>query len=223
MFRILLVEDDKELNHTVCTFLNQNGYDATGCFGADEAYDAMYSKVFDLIISDIMMPGTDGFEFAQTVRSLNENIPILFMTARDDFTSKQRGFRIGIDDYMVKPVDLDELILRIGALLRRAKIASSRRLTVGALTLDSEEHTAYLNDEEIPLTAREFNLLYKLLSYPKKTFTRFQLMDEFWDAESGSGPRTVDVYMTKLRSKLAECKDFEIVTVHGLGYKAVLK
>lgn len=223
MFRILLVEDDKELNHTVCTFLNQNGYDATGCFGADEAYDAMYSKVFDIIISDIMMPGTDGFEFAQTVRSLNENIPILFMTARDDFTSKQRGFRIGIDDYMVKPVDLDELILRIGALLRRAKIASSRRLTVGALTLDAEERTAYLNDEEILLTAREFNLLYKLLSYPKKTFTRFQLMDEFWDAESGSGPRTVDVYMTKLRSKLAECKDFEIVTVHGLGYKAVLK
>lgn len=223
MFKILLVEDDRELNHTVCSFLNQHGYEVTGCLDANSAYDAMYKTVFDLIISDIMLPQIDGFEFAKTVRDLNENIPILFMTARDDFTSKQRGFRIGIDDYMVKPVDLDELFLRVGALLRRAKIASSRKLTVGDLTLDAEEHTAYLKDEEITLTAREFNILYKLLSYPKKTFTRFQLMDEFWDADSGSGPRTVDVYMTKLRNKLSECADFEIVTVHGLGYKAVIK
>lgn len=223
MFKILIVEDDRELNRTVCSFLNQNGYEVTGCLGANAAYDAMYDTVFDLIISDIMMPGADGFEFAKTVRGLNENIPILFMTARDDFSSKQRGFRIGIDDYMVKPIDLDELLLRIGALLRRAKIASSRRLTVGSLTLDSEEHTAYLNNEEITLTAREFNILYKLLSYPKKTFTRFQLINELWDADTASGPRTVDVYITKLRNKLAECKDFEIVTVHGLGYKAVPK
>lgn len=223
MFKILLVEDDKELNRTVCSFLSQNGYDVTGCLSADEAYDAMYETVFDIIISDIMMPDADGFKFAETVRGLNENIPIIFMTARDDFTSKQRGFRIGIDDYMVKPIDLDELFLRIGAVLRRAKIASSRKLTAGGLTLDAEEHTAYLHDEEIPLTAREFNILYKLLSYPKKTFTRFQLMDEFWDADTASGPRTVDVYMTKLRNKLSACEDFEIVTVHGLGYKAVLK
>lgn len=223
MFKILLVEDDKELNHTVCSFLNQRGYEVTGCLNANSAYDAMYETVFDLIISDIMMPEIDGFEFAKTVRELNENIPILFMTARDDFSSKQRGFRIGIDDYMVKPVDLDELFLRVGALLRRAKIASSRKLTVGNLTLDAEEHTAYLKDEEIILTTREFNILYKMLSYPKKTFTRFQLMDEFWDADSGSGPRTVDVYMTKLRNKFSGCEDFEIVTVHGLGYKAVIK
>lgn len=223
MFKILLVEDDKELNRTVRSFLNQRGYEVTGCLDANGAYDAMYETVFDLIISDIMMPETDGFEFAETVRGLNENIPILFMTARDDFTSKQRGFRIGIDDYMVKPVDLEELFLRVGALLRRAKIASSKKLTVGDLTLDAEEHTAYLNGAEISLTTREFNILYKLLSYPKKTFTRFQLMDEFWDADSGSGPRTVDVYMTKLRNKLSECEDFEIVTVHGLGYKAVIK
>ncbi|MGN0621331.1 MAG: response regulator transcription factor [Porcipelethomonas sp.] len=223
MFQILVVEDDRDLNRTVCTFLNQNGYQATGCLNADDAYDAMYEKMFDLIISDIMMPGTDGFEFAKTVRSLNEEIPILFMTARDDFASKQRGYRVGIDDYMVKPIDLDELLLRIGALLRRAKIASSRQLTVGSFTMDADEHTAYLNDEEIPMTIREFNLLYKLLSYPKKTFTRTQLMDEFWDADTASGPRTVDVYMTKLRGKLAGCNDFEIVTVHGLGYKAVVK
>ncbi len=223
MFQILIVEDDADLNYTVCAFLNQSGYKATGCQSAEDAYDMMYSKVFDIIISDIMMQGTDGFEFAENVRRINEDIPILFMTARDDIASKQRGFRIGIDDYMVKPIDLDELFLRIGALLRRAKIASSRRLEVENLVLDADEHTAYLDGEEISLTLREFNLLYKLLSYPKKTFTRTQLMDEFWDADTASGTRTVDVYMTKLRGKLAACKAFEIVTVHGLGYKAVLK
>ena len=223
MFQILVVEDDRELNRSVCSFLNQNGYQATGCLGANEAYDAMYETVFELIISDIMMPEIDGFEFAKTVRSLNEDIPILFMTARDDFAAKQRGYRVGIDDYMVKPIDLEELFLRIGALLRRAKIASSHTLTVGSFSMDMDEHTACLNGEEISLTAREFSLLYKLLSYPKKTFTRTQLMDEFWDADTASGPRTVDVYMAKLRSKLAGCDDFEIVTVHGLGYKAVIK
>lgn len=224
MFQVLVVEDDQELNRTVCAYLNQNGYQALGCLDANEAYDAMYGgALFDLIISDIMMPGVDGFAFAKTVRELNQEIPILFMTARDDFASKQRGFQAGIDDYMVKPIDLDELLLRMEALLRRARIASSKKLTVGGLTLDAEEHTAYLNGEEIPLTVREFNLIYKLLSYPKKTFTRSQLMDEFWDSASTSGPRTVDVYMVKLREKFADCADFEIVTVHGLGYKAVLK
>ena len=224
MFKLLVVEDDREFNKTVCSYLNQNGYEAVGCLRANEAYDAMYGgTLFDLIVSDIMMPEIDGFEFARTVRELNKEIPILFMTARDDFASKQRGFKMGIDDYMVKPIDLDELLLRVEALLRRAKIATSKKLTVGSLTLDAEEHTAYFHDEEIPLTVREFNLIYKLLSYPKKTFTRSQLMDEFWEGDSSSGPRTVDVYITKLRSKFAECHDFEIVTVHGLGYKAVLK
>lgn len=223
MFKILITEDNKELNHAICAYLNQNGYQAIGCLNAMEAYDTMYGNLFDLIISDIMMPEVDGFEFAETVRGLNQEIPILFITARDDFASKQRGFRAGIDDYMVKPVDLDELLLRIGALLRRAKIASSKRLEIGNLILDAEEHTAYLKEEEIPLTVREFNLLYKLLAHPKKTFTRFQLMDEFWDSETSSSPRTVDVYMTKLRDKFSKCSEFEIVTVHGLGYKAVLK
>jgi len=222
MFKLLVVEDDRELNKAVCSYLNQNGYKAEGCLSANEAYDAMYGgTLFDLIISDIMMPEVDGFEFAKTVREIDQEIPILFMTARDDFASKQRGFKAGIDDYMVKPIDLDELLLRIEALLRRAKIATSKKLIVGNLTLDAEEHTAYLNDEEVPLTVREFNLIYKLLSYPKKTFTRSQLMDEFWDRSSSSGPRTVDVYMTKLRDKFSACNDFEIVTVHGLGYKAV--
>ena len=223
MFQILVVEDDKDLNRAVCAFLNSSGYQATGCLDANDAYDAMYGTMFDLIVSDIMMPGIDGFEFAKTVRSLNENIPILFMTARDDFASKQRGYRIGADDYMVKPIDLDELFLRIGALLRRAKIATSRKLEVGSFTMDADEHIAMLGDEEISLTNREFNILYKLLSYPKKTFTRQQLMDEFWDADTETAPRAVDVYMTKLRSKLGSCEDFEIKTVHGLGYKAVIK
>ena len=223
MFKILVVEDDKDLNRTVCAFLNASGYQATGCLNANEAYDAMYANLFDLIVSDIMMPDIDGFEFAKNVRSLNQEIPILFMTARDDIASKQRGFRIGVDDYMVKPIDLDELFLRIGALLRRAKIAASRKLEVGSFQMDADEHTAYLGDEEIVLTNREFSILYKLLSYPKKTFTRQQLMDEFWDADTETAPRAVDVYMTKLRSKLVECEDFEIKTVHGLGYKVVLK
>ncbi len=224
MFKILVVEDDRELNRTVCAYLRQNGYDTLACLSANEAYDAMYGGiVFDMIISDIMMPNIDGFEFAKTVRELNEEIPILFMTARDDFAAKQRGFCVGIDDYMVKPIDLDELLLRIGALLRRAKIAASKQLTVGTLVLNAEEHSAYFGDEEIPLTVREFNLLYKLLSYPKKTFTRSQLMDEFWENDTASGPRTVDVYITKLRDKFSDCKEFEIVTVHGLGYKAVIR
>jgi len=223
MFKILVVEDDKELNKTVCSFLNHSGYEATGCLNAMEAYDALETGLFDLIVSDIMMPGIDGFELAKSVRELNEEIPILFMTARDDMAAKQRGFRIGVDDYMVKPIDLDELFLRIGALLRRAKIAANRKLEVGSFAMDADEHTAYLNGEEIALTNREFSILFKLLSYPKKTFTRTQLMDEFWDADTETAPRAVDVYMTKLRQKLSGCEDFEIVTVHGLGYKVVLR
>ena len=223
MFKILVIEDDRDLNRSVCSFLNHNGYEATGCLGATDAYDEMYKHTFDLIISDIMMPGIDGFEFVKTVRALNRDIPILFMSARDDFAAKQRGFSVGIDDYMIKPIDLAELLLRIGALLRRAGIAASHRLEVGSFVMDVDERSAVLKGEEIPLTTREFDLLYKLLSYPKKTFTRTQLMDEFWDVDTQTGTRTVDVYMTKLRAKLSECDSFEIQTVHGLGYKAVIK
>ena len=210
MFKILVVEDDKDLNQTVCAYLNKNGYEAMGCLSANDAYNEMYGNLFDMIISDIMMPQIDGYEFAKTVREMNQDIPILFMTAREDFESKRKGFGVGVDDYMVKPIDLDELALRIEALLRRAKIATNRKLSIGNLVLDVEEHSAYVGEEEIPLTVREFNILYKLLSYPKKTFTRSQLMDEFWDVESASGPRVVDVYMTKLRDKFKECNDFEI-------------
>lgn len=223
MFKILVIEDDKELNKTVCLYLNQRGYEAVGVLNANDAYNEMYGNRFELIISDIMMPGIDGYEFAKTVRELDKEIPILFMTARDDFESKRKGFHAGIDDYMIKPIILEELLLHVEALLRRAKIAANRKIEIGSLCMDAEEHTAYVNGEEVPLTVREFNLLYKLLSYPKKTFTRTQLMDEFWDADSMSGSRVVDVYMTKLRDKFSKCTDFEIVTVHGLGYKAVIK
>lgn len=223
MFKVLVVEDDKDLNQTVCAHLNRNGYEAIGCLSAYDAYNEMYGNLFDVIISDIMMPQIDGYEFAATIREMNKDIPILFMTARDDFESKKKGFGVGIDDYMVKPIDLNELLLRIDALMRRARIATNHRISVGNVTLDAQEHSAYVGDEEISLTVREFNILYKLLSYPKKTFTRSQLMDEFWDVESASGPRVVDVYMTKLREKFKECDDFEIVTVHGLGYKAVIR
>lgn len=222
MIRILVLEDDAKLNQAVCTYLNDSGFSAKGCLSARAAYEELYNNLYDLIVSDIMMPEVDGFEFAETVRRVNRNIPILFMSARDDLPSKQRGFRLGIDDYMVKPIELDELLLRIRALLRRAHIEMERRLTVGNLTLDADAVTAQVEGSEVPVTTREFNILYKLLSYPNKTFSRAQLMDEFWGVESETSLRAVDVYITKLRDKFSGCSGFEIKTVRGLGYKAVL-
>lgn len=223
MIRILVVDDDARLTQSVCTYLNDSGYEAKGCLSAEAAYDAMYSNLYDLIISDIMMPGTDGFEFAKTVRGLNKTIPILFMSARDDLPAKKKGFDLGIDDYMVKPIEFSELLMRVRALLRRANIEASRKLTVGSLRLDADALSAEIEGEEIPVTTREFNIIYKPLSYPNHTFSRSQLMDEFWGVESDTGLRAVDVYITKLRDKFSVCKDFEIKTVRGLGYKAVLK
>ena len=222
MVRILVLEDDAKLNRTVCTYLNDSGFSAKGCLSAQAAYDELYNNLYDLIVSDIMMPEVDGFEFAETVRRVNRTIPILFMSARDDLPSKQRGFQLGIDDYMVKPIELDELLLRIRALLRRAHIEMERKLTVGDLTLDADAVTTTVAGQEIPVTTREFNILYKLLSYPNKTFSRAQLMDEFWGVESETSLRAVDVYITKLRDKFSGCSGFTIKTVRGLGYKAVL-
>ena len=221
--KILVVDDDARLTRSVCTFLNDSGYDTKGCLSAQAAYDAMYSHLYDLIISDIMMPGIDGFEFAETVRGLNKSVPILFVSARDDLPAKQKGFDLGIDDYMVKPIDFSELLMRVRALLRRANIEASRKLTVGSLTLDADALTATVDGAEIPVTTREFNILYKLLSYPNHAFSRSQLMDEFWGVESDTGLRAVDVYITKLRDKFSVCPDFEIKTIRGLGYKAVVK
>lgn len=222
MIHILVLEDDAKLNQAVCTYLNDSGFSAKGCLSAHAAYDELYNHLYDLIVSDIMMPEVDGFEFAETVRQVNKTIPILFMSAKDDLPSKQKGFLLGIDDYMVKPIELDELLLRIRALLRRANIEMERKLTVGNLTLDADAVAAAVDGEDVPVTTREFNILYKLLSYPNKTFSRAQLMDEFWGVESETSLRAVDVYITKLRDKFSSCSGFEIKTVRGLGYKAVL-
>ena len=222
MIHILVVDDDKNLNQTVCTYLNDCGFETKGVLSANEAYDEMYNNLYELIISDIMMPEIDGFEFAETVRQVNKQIPILFMSAKDDLPSKRKGFLVGIDDYMVKPVELAELEMRVRALLRRSNIEMERKLIVGNLEMDADGMTATINGEEIPVTTREFNILYKLLSYPKKTFTRAQLMDEFWGLDTGTSLRAVDVYVTKLRDKFSTCDGFEIKTVRGLGYKAVL-
>lgn len=223
MNNILVVEDDEKMNSILCSHLNKNGYRAVGCVNPVEAYDLLYGSQFDMIISDIMMPQVDGFEFAEKIRETNKDIPILFMTSLDDFRSKQKGFKAGIDDYMVKPVDLDEVLLRISALLRRAKINSENVLEVGDVKLMRDEMTVYVNGEEVPVMPREFQILYKLLSYPKKIFTRSELVDEYWGLAGDTGLRTVDVYVTKLRKVFSDCKSFEIVTVHGFGYKAVLK
>ena len=222
MIHILVVDDDEKLCRAVCTYLRAAGFEAKGVTSASDAYDEMYSKLYDFIISDIMMPGIDGFEFAKTVRELNKTIPLLLMSARDDMSAKREGFQIGIDDYIVKPFELDELLLRVQALLRRAHIEQERKITVGNLTLDADAMTADAGGKEIALTTREFNIIFKLLSYPNKTFSRAQLMDEFWGMESDTSLRAVDVYITKLRDKLSGCEGFEIKTVRGLGYKAVV-
>lgn len=223
MIHILVVEDDVKLNQIVCTYLNDSGFQAKGCLSANEAYEEMYNNLYELIISDIMMPEIDGFEFARSVRQVNRTIPILFMSAKDDLPSKKKGFQLGIDDYMVKPVELDELLLRVRALLRRANIEMERKITVGNLVLDADGMSAEVDGEEVGLTTREFHLIYKLLSYPNKTFSRAQLMDEFWGVDSDISLRAVDVYVTRLRDKLSACDGFRIVTVRGLGYKVVLQ
>lgn len=223
MIHILVVEDDANLNRIVCSYLNHSGFAAKGCLNATLAYEAMYNNLFELIISDIMMPGVDGFEFAETVRQVNRTIPILFMSAKDDLSSKQKGFQLGIDDYMVKPIELDELLLRVRALLRRSNIEMERRITMGNLVMDADAMTAIVDGNEISVTTREFNILYKLLSYPNKTFSRAQLMDEFWGLDSETSLRAVDVYITKLRDKCSRCDGFQVVTVRGLGYKAVAR
>lgn len=222
MAKILIVEDDVELNKTICVYLENIGYNVKSCLNGLEALNSLENDNFNIIISDIMMPVMDGFSLLEKVRESNNNIPIIFMSARDDKFSKQLGYKLGVDDYIVKPFDIDELALKIGAILRRTNIATSNSLTIGNLTMDSIEHTAYLDGEELALTVREFDLLFKLLSYPKKTFTRSQLMEEFWDYDSSATSRTVDVYMAKLREKTNKCDAFDIVTVHGLGYKVVL-
>ena len=223
MLNILVAEDDVNLNKIVCSALVSAGYDAASCRDGAEAIEKFGERHFDMIISDIMMPAADGFALLSAVREIGSDVPVIFMTALDDMPSKQRGYRLGIDDYIVKPFDVAELILRVRAVARRAGINRSKKLELGNLVMDEDEHTAYVDGREIALTVREFDILFRLLSFPKKTFTRAMLMEDLWNYDSNATSRTVDVYMAKLREKTAACNGFEIVTVHGLGYKAVLK
>lgn len=223
MARILVVEDESDLNRIICRRLRDRGYDVTSAEDGVVALERMEESRFDMVLTDIMMPRMDGFELADSIRLTDKNIPIIFMTAKDDKASKMLGYSIGVDDYIVKPFDLDILIMKIAAMLRRARIEAERELEVGNLRINSEERSVCIDGEEISLTVREFDILFKLLSYPKKTFTRSALMEEFWDYDSSATSRTVDVYMAKLREKTSAADGFEIQTVHGLGYKLVLK
>ncbi len=223
MFNVLIVEDDEKLNHLIKTTLLKNGYSVYTARNGIEGIDVYDNNYIDLVVSDIMMPEMDGYALAKAVRERNVMTPILFVSAKDKYEDKQQGFQIGIDDYMVKPIDLNELLLRVSALLRRAQIANDRKLTLGVTVLDYDTMTVTVNGEEVVLPQKEFNILFKLLSFPNKIFTRTQLMDEFWGLYSESLERTVDVHITRLRDKFKSNTDFEIVTVRGLGYKAVKK
>lgn len=222
MQKILVVEDDEQFNAILTRTLSQAGYQTQGATSANAAYNFMYDQNFDLILSDIMMPDIDGYTFAANVRRADPAIPILFITARDDIASKEKGFNVGIDDYMIKPVQLDEVKLRVRALLRRANIGKTNQLAAGNVTLDADSRVATLNGEEVALTVREFDLLTKFLTYPNHAFSRAELINEFWDLDSDTSLRSVDVYITKLRDKFAKADGFAIKTVHGLGYKGVL-
>ncbi|MFC4771302.1 response regulator transcription factor [Enterococcus hermanniensis] len=223
MVNVLVVEDDERLNRIITTVIENDGYEVRGFLSAMEALDEMEQTKFDIIISDIMMPGMDGFSFATMIRAVDSKIPILFMSARDDSLSKEKGFRLGIDDYLVKPINPEEILWRIKAILRRANILEQEKISIGEFSMDKKSVSARYKNEEFSLTNREFNLLYKLLSYPNQAFSRAKLMDEFWGFESDSTLRSVDVYITKLRNKLVNIDEFKIKTVYGVGYKVVLQ
>lgn len=223
MFQILVVEDDKNTRRLMSAVLTRYGYEPILAGDGVEALEIMDHKHVDLIILDVMMPRMDGYEFTNTLRMAGNNIPILMVTARETQNDKKRGFIVGADDYMVKPVDEEEMILRIAALLRRSKIAGDRKLTIGKTTLCYDSFSVETEEGTLELPQKEFLLLFKLLSYPNKIYTRRQLMDEIWDMDSESDERTVDVHVSRVREHFRNNADFEVVTVRGLGYKAVLK
>lgn len=223
MLKILLVEDEKDLNEAIKKYLQNAGNLVFSTFNGLDALEIIENEKFDLVLSDIMMPLCDGFMLAKKIRKFDKDIPIIFMSARNDITSKQIGYGEGIDDYITKPFDLDELLLKINAIARRLKIGLTKDLTIGNLKMNVDEHQAYIDDNELALTVKEFDILYKMLSYPKKIFTRAKLMIDFWDYDSSATSRTVDVTLSKIREKTKNCTGFDIVTVHGLGYKVVIK
>ena len=222
MIRIIVVEDDYKLNSLIKKVLEKDSYIVDSFYNPLEALEKMTNTAYDLIISDIMMPKMDGFEFARIIREDNKEIPILFITAKEAFEDKKRSFLIGVDDYMVKPIDINELVLRVGALLKRAKINNEHKLVIGKTTLDHNSLSVIYNNEEKILPLKEFKILFKLLSYPNKIFTRTQIMNECWGMYTESLDRTIDVHITHLREKISDNTDFSIVTVRGLGYKAVI-
>ena len=223
MPNILVVEDDKALNKLICRVLERNGHAVFSACGGEEALSLLDGTYIDLVLTDIMMPGTDGYELVAAIRAADTKMPVIFITAKSGFGDKLRGFNLGADDYMVKPIDINELVLRVNAILRRSRIANERRLVIGSTVLDADSFTVSAGGSTSALPQKEFLLLFKLLSYPGRIFTRYEIMDEIWCYDSESDEKTINVHISKLRSRFEENGDFSIETVRGLGYKAVLK
>ena len=223
MVNILIVDDNEKIRKLMEIYLKREGYNILHAQNGERALNVLGINSIDLIIADIMMPEMDGYELTSSLRDANYNMPILMVTAKDTFPDKKKGFDLGADDYMTKPVDMEELVLRIKALLRRSKISSERQIIIGSIVLDYESLEFRTPDKTIILPKKEFYLLYKLLSYPKKIFTRQDLMDDIWGLESEADERTVDVHIMRLREKFCDFSEFEIATIRGLGYKGVVK
>lgn len=223
MFNILVVDDDKKINEIYCSILSCNSFNAFSAFDGEQALNIVAENKIDLVISDIMMPGIDGYDLTEQLRNDYPEMPILMISAKENYEDKKRGFMLGTDDYMVKPVNLNEMILRVNALLRRAKNVNERKITVGNTVLNFDTYTVCFDGKEIVVPQKEFLVLYKLISYPSQTFTRRQLMDEFWGYDTDSEERTVDVHINRLRERLKDCKDIKIETIRGLGYRGVKK
>ena len=221
MYRILIAEDDAELRALFTHVLMRNGYEVTGVDNGLKVLEALRSEYYDLIISDIMMPVMDGYEMVRTLREKGMTLPVMMITAKDAFDDMRMGFSSGTDDYMVKPVNVNEMVLRVGALLRRAQMINDRRLTMGSTVMEIDSLNVSRGDESIVLPQKEFMLLYKMASYPGRIFTRQQLMDEIWGLSSGSDSHTVDVHIARLRERFRDNPDFQIVTMRGVGYKVV--
>ncbi|MGM9535582.1 MAG: response regulator transcription factor [Intestinibacter sp.] len=222
MFNILVIEDNKNMRKLICATLKQNGYSTYEASDGEVGLDVLDTTHIDLIICDIMMPNMDGYEFTETLREGHCEIPIIIVTAKEQLEDKKKGFSMGADDYMVKPIDFEELILRIGAILRRSKIVNDHKITIGNTVLDYNSLSVTVGGECNTLPKKEFYLLFKLVSSPDTIFTRRQLLDEIWGMESLADERTVDVHIKRIRERYRDSKDFEIVTVRGLGYKAVV-
>lgn len=223
MFHILLVEDDKNLRRLMEAVLTQNGYHVVPASDGQEALDLLESIYVDLIISDVMMPNMDGYSLTRALRDANYEIPVLMVTAKETYEDKRKGFLAGADDYMVKPINIDEMALRVGAILRRSRISSEQRICIGETELDYQSLTISNGCLSFTLPKKEFYLLFKLLSYPKQIFTRQQLMEEIWGPEADTDERTIDVHIKRLRERLQAFKEFEIVTIRGVGYKAEIR